>query len=441
MEKMYQYLWRTGAIGKDLTLTDGSKIHIANPGRHNLDAGPDFSNARILIGETAWAGNVEIHVKASDWFVHKHHVDPAYDSVILHVVATADAQICRSDGSPIPTLELPVPLEASKLYARLTGGDTPIRCADTLNRVPSLLREDWLESLAVERMQAKAERVLAENANLTGDWEQTSFVMLARSLGFGLNGVPFEMLARSVPLKFLLRHSDNVFQIEAILFGQAGLLDPSQRIFDEYYQLLCREYFFLCRKYSLRPMHPSIWKFARTRPQNFPHRRIAFLAKAVERGFSLTGDIIGNTEGCDGLRRLFNWELEGFWVNHYSFDSKQPHSQVSIGKASVDSLIINFAVPIMYAYASISGNMKLAETAMSILDELPAEQNRYVRVWQTLGLKAKSAQRSQALVHLHKEYCDAGRCLDCRFANRMIATVAQEAAESYGIIDPEAIFD
>ena len=441
MEMMYQYLWRTGALGRDFDLTDGSRIHVANPGRQNFDAGPDFADARVAMGGTVWAGNVEIHVRASDWFLHRHHTDRAYDSVILHVVADADTQVCRADGSPIPTLEFPVPVEASSLYARLTAGKTDIKCAATLDRIPSLLREDWLESLAVERMQTKARRVLDENANLAGDWEQTCFVMLARSLGFGLNGTPFEMLARSLPLRFLLRHSDNLFQLEAMMFGQAGLLDPSQRIFDEYYQLLCREYFFLCRKYSLRPMQASVWKFARTRPQNFPHRRIALLAKAVEGGFSLAGDVLGNAGGCDGLRKLFDWQPEGFWANHYSFDSVEPRPVGAMGQASVDSLIINFAVPVMYAYASLSGNMRLAEDAMAILEELPPEKNRYVRNWQTLGLKADNALRSQALVQLHKEYCDAARCLDCRFANRMISTVAREAAASYGRVDPEAVFD
>ena len=282
MEKMYQYLWRTAALGRDFHLTDGRMLHLVNPGNQNFDAGPDFSNARIRVDGMQWAGNVEIHLRASDWYHHGHDRNPVYDQVMLHVVGVNDRSVTRKDGSMMPTLVFNVPEEAQRLYVSLTSPVAEkIRCAASISKIPRLTLEDWLESLALERIQEKATRILDENDNLRGDWEQTCFVTLARGLGFGLNGVPFEILARSLPLKFIRRHSDNLFQIEALLFGQAGMLDSSCRIFDDYYQQLCREYYFLARKYSLKPMQTSVWKFARTRPQNFPHRRIAFLCKAI----------------------------------------------------------------------------------------------------------------------------------------------------------------
>lgn len=432
MEMMYQYLWRTAALGKDFLLIDGRPLHVSSPGRQNFDAGPDFSNARITVDGTQWAGNVEIHVKASDWFRHGHQTDKAYDSIVLHVVGLNDAPcVCRADGSEVPTLLFAVPVEAAALYGELAAKDGRIRCASGIGSLPGIVREDWLETLAVERMQQKAARVLEENRNLSGDWEQTCFVVLARALGFGLNGIPFEMLARNLPLKVIHRHSDNPFQIEALVFGQAGMLDPSTRIFDEYYQQLCREYFFLLRKYGLRPMPQSLWKYARTRPQNFPHRRLAFLCKSLEGGFSMMRRILEASESVEGLARLFDWRLTGFWHEHFSFDAPAARTADTLGQASVNSLIINVASPLVYAYASQRGDMAMGQRAFEILEKLPPEGNTLVRGWQSVGLKAHNAMRSQALIHLHKSYCVEGRCLDCRFGNRLICLVAKEAMAEY----------
>lgn len=433
MEMMYQYLWRTAAFGKDFVLADGRPLHVSSPGRQNFDAGPDFFGARMTLDGNLWVGNVEIHVKASDWFRHGHQSDPAYDSIILHVVGVNDAPaVCRADGSPVPTLLMTVPEEAARLYAGLAAKDSRIRCAPDVASLPRLVCEDWLETLAVERLQQKAARLLDENRNLAGDWEQTCFVALARGLGFGLNGTPFEMLARGLPLKFIHRHSDNPFQIEALVFGQAGMLDPSSRIFDDYYQQLCREYFFLVRKYGLRPLPPSLWKYARTRPQNFPHRRLAFLCKALEGGFAMMRRILESSDDIDALARLFDWRLTGFWHGHFSFDAPAARAADTLSPASVRSLVINVAVPLVYAYASQRGDEDMAQKAAEILERLPPENNVFVRGWENLGLKAHNAFRSQALLHLHKNYCSEGRCLDCRFGNRLICRVARESVAKYG---------
>lgn len=407
-------------FGKTFSDADGASIEVIDPGRLNPDSGPDFFNSKIKINGIEWAGNVEIHVKASDWVRHRHDSDPAYDSVILHVVGISDRRIYRRDGSLIPQVEITLPEDFFKVYACLTESAKPVKCASSLSKLSVLSITDWLESLSVERLQSKAQRandVLKLNSN---DWEQTCFVMIARALGFGLNGDPFEMLSRSLPLRILHHHSDNPFQLQALLFGQAAMLDSSLHIFDEYYQLLCREYYFLARKYGLRPMQPGLWKYARTRPQNFPHRRIAFLAKACEGGFSLFSKILDNIESYEKLSELFKWQLSGYWHSHFSFDTEAHHVSDTLSEASIVLIIINAVVPLIYAYSLSRGYCDMAEKGLNMLTTLPPENNTIIRSWNQLGIKADNALRSQALIHLRKEYCDRRECLSCRWGHQLL---------------------
>lgn len=424
MEQMYQYLWKHRMLGKSLTLEDGEELEVLSPGMLNTDAGPDFSNARLLIDGTEWIGNVEIHVRASDWLRHGHDKDKAYDSVALHVVAVSDTRIRRADGRLIPQFTVVFPESFFEMYARLSEGIAAVRCENDIKDVPRLIAEDWLESLAVERMQVKARRVLEESRNCGGDWEKVCFITLARALGFGLNGEPFEMLARSLPLGYLHRHSDNLFQIEALLFGQAGMLDSSVHIFDDYYQTLCREYYFLARKYGLRPMRADLWKYARTRPQNFPHRRIAVLAKMVYGGFSLMSRLLEAHGDVDKIREMLKVRLEGYWSTHTDFDREGSSGGDVLGQASIDLLLINFAAPLVYAHGVSRGDGDAAETGMMIWESLSPEKNQFVRYWNGLGLAAVSASRSQALLQLRKEYCDASRCLECRIGHWLLRSEA-----------------
>ncbi len=420
MEKLYQYLWMHRMLGRKLYLDDGAELEILSPGRLNCDSGPDFSNARLRIGDTEWAGNVEIHVRASDWYRHGHDRDAAYDSVALHVVAISDRCVTRKDGSEIPQLTATFPESFFNMYATLCGGLSDIRCTGDIAYVPSLIKTDCLESLAVERMHVKATRIIDELNNLGGDWERTCFVTLARALGFGLNSEPFEILARSLPLGYLHRHADNLMQLEALLFGQAGMLDTSIHIFDEYYQQLCREYYFLARKYNLRPMRRELWKYARTRPQNFPHRRIALLAKVLYGGFSLLSRILGAGGNVDRTRELLHWELEGYWLTHSDFDREQPAAAAALGAGSVDLLMINLVAPILYAHGAAHDDADKAERGLELWRNLPPERNMYVRQWRQLGFECDDAMRSQALLQLRKQYCDSGKCLDCRLGHWLL---------------------
>lgn len=420
MEKLYHYLWQYKMLGRSMRLTTGAVVTIVDPGVHNDDAGPDFFNSKVLIDGTEWAGNVEIHVKSSDWYAHGHHHDKSYDSVVLHAVGIADKPVFRTDGSKIPQMEMTMPRGFFETVGNLVNDLSGIRCSGLLDQLSSLTVNDWLETLSVERLQGKASRILDIYETCGKDWEQTSFIALARALGFGLNGEPFEIMARSLPLKYLKRHLDNRIQIEALLFGQAGMLDTSIHIFDEYYQLLCREYFFLARKYGLRPIRSETWKYARTRPQNFPHRRIAFLAKVLHEGLSLPSDILACNGDLDKLRGLFRAEIDGYWHTHSDFDLEARISSDRLSAASIDLLMINFAVPLYYAVSSRRGDIELGEKAFGILESLPPEKNTIINLWSSLGLKSENALRSQALLQLRKEYCDRRKCLSCRFGHALL---------------------
>lgn len=412
-------------FGKKLHASGGSEVEVIDPGCLNTDAGPDFFNSKIRIDGVMWAGNVEIHVRASDWNRHGHSDNPAYDDVMLHVVGISDCRIKRRDGTYIPQVEITMPEDFFRSYANLSAECEGVKCATSLGGISRLEQTDWLESLSMERLQAKASRV-ADILKFTGnDWEQTCFVILARALGFGLNGDPLEMLARSLPLKYLHHHSDNPLQLQALLFGQAAMLDSSIHIFDEYYQLLCREYYFLARKYGLRPMRAGLWKYSRTRPQNFPHRRLAFLAKACEGGFSMFSKIIGVKGDAETAATLFDWHLEGYWHDHFSFDVPARSVSDTLSATSVTLLIINVVAPLLYAYGSMRGEERIAERGVALLEELPAESNGIVRQWRMSGIKAENAWRSQGLLHLKKEYCDRRKCLYCRFGHHLLRDAAR----------------
>lgn len=420
MEQLYHYLWKTGIRGSDFKDVDGADIEVIDPGVHNHDSGPDFFNSKLKINGVEWVGNVEIHVKASDWFRHGHDQDPAYENVILHVVGLSDKRVTRGDGTPIPQVEFTFPEKFFRTYSSLAEKRETVRCAHLLPNIPDLNKTDWLESLAIERMQQKAAKVKEIHAATDGDWEQTCFITLARGLGFGLNGDPFELMAKSLPLRIMHHHSDNHMQLEALLFGQSAMLDPALFMFDEYFQSLCREYYFLARKYGLKPIRPGLWKYSKTRPQNFPHRRIAFLADAANEGFSLFSRLIENVKDADLLIDTFDMKAKGYWETHYSFDTEAGQAPTELSRASRMLLVINVAVPLLYAYASTIGNLDLAEKAIAIMDYLPAENNNITRQWSSLGFTAKDAARSQALIHLKKEYCDKNKCIYCRFGHHLL---------------------
>ncbi|MDE6295177.1 MAG: DUF2851 family protein [Muribaculaceae bacterium] len=420
MEILLHYIWQNRLLGMPLMLDDGRQVRILRPGRHNEDAGPDFAGAVLQIGDSKWAGNVEIHMKASDWFRHGHDKDMAYDNIILHAVAVNDTKIYRRNGEVIPQATVNIPANFYYSFASLNNAIKGIRCASNIAFIPNIRQQDWLETLAFERLQHKGERIISYHSIRSGDWEQAVFITLARALGFGLNGVPFELLAKSLPLKYIYHHSDSLQQIEALLFGQAGMLVPGLYPHDAYYQQLVAEYDFLRRKYSLTPISRELWKYSRTRPANFPHRRIAMLAQYLYSGINLTASLIDARGIYDKLERIFRQDLQQYWANHDAFGAPEVRRSYSLSRAAIESLMINVAAPFYFAYARLTGDYPVGEYAIDLLTSIDPERNSIITAWENAGIKADSALRSQALIHLRNEYCDRARCLECRFGYHIL---------------------
>ena len=419
-------------LGLPLTLVSGERVRVIDPGILNRNSGPDFFNAKIKIGDRIWAGNIEMHIKASDWHRHGHDSDPAYDNIILHVVSVNDTVIKRRDGSEIPQMAISLPKNFYRTFGYLTSSVPEIRCASTISKVAPIRRTDWLERLAIERIQQKAARIEEILSSHNGDWNATCFITLARGMGFGLNSQPFEMLARSLNLNHLRRHSDNILQMEAIFFGQAGLLDSTLHTDDRRFQLMCREYQFLSRKYSLHPISCTSWKFSRTRPQNLPYRRIALLAKAMADTPDLLDRILTAGGDDERLRPLFRWKVDTYWSNRMTFGG-HPQTEArpsSLSDQSINVLLTNVAAPLLYTYGLLHCDHDIKESAIDLLTTLPAERNSIVRDWQTLGFTPKDASGSQALIHLRKEYCDRHECLKCRFGQSILRTMASRQGDA-----------
>lgn len=422
MEEIFQILWGTRMLGIPFQLENGESVRVIDPGILNRDSGPDFFNSKVKIGEKTWIGNIEIHLKASDWHRHGHDSDPAYDNVILHVVAHSDTLILRKDGSVIPQLRVTLPERFYHTFAYLSSSSPEIRCAHRLREIDRIRKADWIETLSIERLQRKGARIEELLKRLNGDWNGACFMTLARGLGFGLNSIPFEMLASGINLNHLRRHSDNILQMEAIFFGQAGLLDPMTNTDDRRFQLMCREYQFLARKYSMKPIPKTTWKFSKTRPQNMPYRRIALLAKAMAETPDLLNKILTAGGDDDKLRDIFKWKVDPYWSRRLTFggDFQTEANPSSLSDSSINILLINVAVPILYTYSLLHADHEMKETAFNILLSLPPEKNSITREWTRLGFNPKDAAASQALIHLKKEYCERHDCLHCRFGNILL---------------------
>lgn len=425
MERLMQYIWQHRLwLSEDMVTNDGRKVRVIDPGILNTDAGPDFFNAKVEIDGHTWVGNVEIHVRATDWKRHGHHEDPAYDSVILHVVEKDDAPVYRINGEPISQVVLKVSARFNESYDQLVNARVELPCAARLKEVPQLTVTEWIEALAFERLHSKVERVQQFYEIYHGSWEDICYVLLARTLGFGINNDAFERLARATPLRLQHKHSDSIMQIEALLFGQSGLLNCTDNS-DPYVQQLKREYSFLANKFSLRPIEGTAWKLFRSRPQNFPYRRIALLAQFVKDGFSLMNDLL-KTSDTKQLRQLFDRELSGYWTTHFSFGKPSPSAGRALSNSSIDIVLINTVAPLYYAYGELTDDYTMGERAVSLLEDIRPEQNAIVTMFSHAGIKCNDALTSQALIQLRRAYCEARKCIYCRLGHRLLATDAKD---------------
>lgn len=420
-----QYVWKHRLWrSEDMVTNTGKKVRVVDPGLLNTDAGPDFFNAKIEIDGHMWVGNVEMHYRATDWKRHHHDSDKAYDSVILHVVAKDDAPVRRTNGELIPQLVLEVSPQFNADYASLVGATIEVPCATKIKQVPHLTIVEWVEGLAFERLHGKVERIHQLLDSFNGSWEDVCYVTLARNFGFGINNDAFERLARRTPLRLLGKHSDSVLQIEALLFGQAGMLDAQKPGMDSYYSQLCTEYAFLSNKFQLTPMEKESWKLFRIRPQNFPYRRIAMLAQFIEGGFRMMNRIL-EAEGEKEMRALFEVELSGYWTKHYTFGKPNDRATATLSRSSIDIILINTVAPLLYAYGELTGNYEMTDKAIKLLEDLRAESNSIVSHFVAYGIDCPDALTSQALVQLKREYCDARKCIYCKIGHHLLSKAAR----------------
>lgn len=432
MEQLLHYVWKHKIFPlQELRTTDGQPVEVLNPGLHNANAGPDFIGAKVKISGTVWVGNVEIHTKTSDWYRHHHDTDTAYENVILHVAELIDRPLHDADGREVPQLQLSVPLYVKENYDELRRNDASPRCRNVVPTLSPFFVHNWLTSLALERFEERTRQIMARRELLDKNWEDTLFVTLARNFGFGINGDAFETWAQSIPMSAVGKHRDNLFQIEAIFFGQAGLLDGTSP--DEYFGQLQREYHYLQQKFSLVPMDAAQWKFLRLRPQNFPHIRIAQLA-TLYHSQQLNLSKLVNAPTVADIHLLFDTHVSDYWTTHYTF-SGQPSkfTHKSLSQPSIDLLIINSVAPILFAYGKYKSDQTLCDHAFSLWEQLKAEKNRIIRDWQAVGVTCDNAADSQALIQLTRRYCQPRDCLRCQFGYEYIRQTPTLLCEKFVI--------
>ena len=369
--------------------TDGRKVEILSVGEHNRDAGPDYSHARVLIDDKEWVGNIEIHVSSSDWIKHHHHLDKAYDNVILHVVRTADKPVYNTRGELVPQCELQYPGDTdylSGLFAAAKQMDSAVArigCAEQLLHEPGLLTDGWRMTLLRKRLECKRASIMRLLEITKGSWEHALYISLARNFGFHTNSLPFEQLAINTPLSYLQKHRNSLFQLTALLMGQAGLIDePTMQ----------KEYDFLRIKFDLTPMDSTIWKHARLRPQNSPELRIRQFAQLLYQSENLLSKIL-DSDDLNALHQLFAVD--------------------KMGGSSIDILLINTVIPYKYAYALHRNNPLEAEQAMALMELIAPENNTIIRQWRVLGQAVRNAADTQALLHLYQNYCQHHECINC----------------------------
>lgn len=420
MQYVWQHrLWRPAGM----STVDGRAVRIIDPGLLNTGAGPDFFNAKVSIGGEMWVGNVEIHYRASDWRRHGHDNDPAYDSVILHVVDKDDMPVRRSDGQIIPQMRMPCsPALSQNCSELMEASPLSLPCASEIASMPSVYLTDWVTTLGYERLYRKSDHLADLARRFKGDWEEIAYVTLARAMGFGVNNDTFERLALSVPLKFLRKHGDSPLSVEALLFGQAGLLDGAPEM-DPYVGRLQNEYRFLSHKFGLKPLSPGAWKLGRMRPWNFPHRRVATLAEIVVRCGRVMSSLL-TIDGEEKAAGFFNFGLSGYWERHYRFGAPSPRVEKAVSVSSARLLMINAVVPLLHAYATSRGDDRLRDRAVDILQQLKPENNAIVTMFTQAGIPCRDAFTSQALIQLRREYCQQRKCLYCRIGHRMLSARA-----------------
>lgn len=418
-EEFLHYVWKHKAFrSSSIESVHGESIDIKSLGTHNLLAGPDFFNAQIRIEDQLWAGNVEIHVKSSDWYLHNHEKDKAYDNVVLHVVWDYDTEIFRKDNTEIPTLELQHYVDKGLLssYERLIKSNSWINCENDFNKVDSFLLNNWLERLYIERLERKSHEISEILLASKNDWEEVLFKMLLKNFGLNINGDAFRSLAESIDYSIIRKLQHDVLEMEALLFGQSNLLNDD--IQDTYFLELNQRYQFLKHKYQLDNQGVLPVQFFRLRPPNFPTIRLSQFSNLYTLEHQLFSKVIA-LKSKEDFYKLFRKGVSDFWMSHYTFQKTSKTLKKELTKSFIDLIIINTIIPIKFSYAKASGHF-IEDELFKLIKEIKPESNGIVAKFFDLNEFEKSALTSQSCIELKQNYCDKNLCLQCAIGNHLI---------------------
>ncbi len=418
-EKLLQFIWQFQYFRNINLLTPfGEPVQVISPGTFNTNQGPDFLEAKIKIGHTLWAGNVELHIRASDWYMHRHDQDEHYNNVILHVVWVYDSAVKDNGGNHLPALEMQPLVPALMLdhYEQLMHVQGFVPCEQHLPALSSLAWDSWKERLLTERLEKRAGKIFEYLYESNNHWEEVFWWLLARNFGTVVNTEIFEQMARTVPVNLLAKHKNQIQQLEALLLGGAGLLNSDFK--EEYPKLLQREYLFLQKKYSLKTaaVTPA---FLRMRPSNFPTIRLAQLAMLISKSEHLFSGI-KSAEQLSDVMALLDVTANDYWHYHYCLDEPTGYKPKKLGGQMIANIIINTIIPLLFAYGMYAKEQRYKDRAIEWLLQLPPEVNRVTAKWKAAGIDNSNALHSQALLELKKNYCDVRRCLSCAVGNKIL---------------------
>ncbi len=421
MENILHYVWKYKLYSPAKLLTnDGAVVSVIDTGIHNTDAGPDFFNAKIKIGETTWAGSIEIHDKASDWMRHNHHKDKAYDSVILHLVKEDDREVFRSNGESIPQLVLHIPDQIKRNIDWLTTRETLIPCLYNIKDLEPVFLTSWINALLSERLERKTDDIFWLLEKADNDWNEVFYITLTRNFGFGINNDAFERLAKSLPFRYIQKQRSSSSQIESMLFGQAGMLEEKEIC--HYYHLLQQEYRFLKHKFGLQPPEELLLKSMRVRPVNFPHIKLAQLA-AIWHRYDTLFSVLLEEENPENIKNLFRIQPSDYWETHYHFRYSSSPKIKLLGENALNIILINTVVPLLFAFGKKNKLPEYTDRAITLLENIPPEKNTIISLFCGAGIKVYHAGDTQALIQLKREYCEKKKCLYCRIGFGLLKRV------------------
>jgi hypothetical protein len=417
-EEFLHYIWKYRLFDSEYFYFKDNRIEVVETGQHNLSSGPDFFNAKIKIGNTVWAGNVEIHVKASDWYKHNHHEDPAYDNIILHLVHNPDRAVYRRNGEEIPFVRLGFHPGLLKTYNKLLQkSDNPV-CYNVFARMDPVFYHEWTGRLGIIRLERRVNDIMAKLAKYQYDWNEILYQHLAAAFGLNQNSDPFRLLSQAVPLKFIYKNRLNPSALNAAFFGQAGFLDETISD-DPYYQQLQREYSSL-KIYLPDPLPGKhLWKLMRLRPPAFPVVRIPQLISLVKNSFPLMEKLLENKDSRD-LMDLFSKNIKNYWTEHFLYGKSGRRAEYMPSADTYRIWILNAVVPIIFSYGKARNIESICNRAIALLEELPPENNEILKKWNKFGIRACNAFESQSLIELKTRFCDTDRCIDCMIGNKIL---------------------